>query len=54
MRYVPDNLKPQWMCKKAFKKNTRMLEYVPNHFKTQEMRERAAEENIWPLVPDQH
>ena len=20
MRYVPDNLKPQWMCKKAFKK----------------------------------
>ena len=31
-----------------------MLEYVPNHFKTQDICEMAAEENIWSLVPDQH
>ena len=31
-----------------------MLEYVPNHFRTQEMCEMAVEENIWLLkyVPD--
>ena len=33
-----------------------MLEYVPNHFRTQEMCERAVEENIWSVVyvPDQY
>ena len=41
LRYVPDNLKSQGMCKKAFEKNTRMLELVTDHFKTKRMCERA-------------
>ena len=42
------------MCEKAVEDEPESLEYVPNHFKTEEMFEKAAEDNPWSLeyVPD--
>ena len=42
------------MCEKAVEDEPEALEYVPNHFKTQEMCERAIENEPYSLkfVPD--
>lgn len=44
------------MCEKAVGKDLRVLELVPDQYKTQEMYERAVEQDPWSLelVPDQY
>ena len=44
------------MCKEVVEKNTRILGYVRNHFKTQGMCEKVVEKGSWSLVhvPDQY
>ena len=37
LKHVSDDLKDQGICEWVVYKNSRMLEYVPDHFKTREM-----------------
>ena len=42
------------MCNKAVQREPKTLEFIPDHFKTQEMCNKAVEENPWIIrhVPD--
>ena len=35
--FIPDHLKTQEICDKVVTRNPRMLDYIPDKFKTQEM-----------------
>ena len=52
--YVPDHLKTQAMCEKAFENDSYTLKYVPDHLKTQEVCNKTLHERLWLLeyVPD--
>ena len=40
LRFVPDDLKTQEMCKKSVQEHPYTLQYVPDNLKTQEMCEK--------------
>ena len=41
IKFVPDHLKIEKMCKRAVKKLPSLLRYVPDRYKTQEVRDKA-------------
>ena len=46
MKFVPDHLKIEKMCKRAVKKLPSLLRYVPDRYKTQEVCDKAILVNV--------
>ena len=53
LKYIPG---VQEACNKEVCRDPRFFEFLPNHFKTQDMRNEAVRNNPWALshVPDQY
>ena len=43
-------LKTQKMCDKTVEKDSKMLKFVPDYFKTQEIREKAVKKSLFATI----